>query len=89
MSLYKEVIYLISDELKLSSDDAFYTNDHLLYLIDKYRAFLLKQRYSDIKKQIPDNNYQTICLDLQESPSIEGLPCGSVYYLKVLLNYLI
>jgi hypothetical protein len=45
------------DELHLTSDDSLFNEDHILFLINKYRAFLLKQRYSDIKKQIPESNY--------------------------------
>jgi len=61
---YKEIIYMCLDELHLTSDDSLFNEDHILFLINKYRAFLLKQRYSDIKRQIPESNYQTICLDL-------------------------
>ena len=53
MSTYKELTYMVLDELKLSSDDAQFTEDHVMFLLNKYRTFLLKQRYSDIKKQIP------------------------------------
>ena len=67
MSTYGEIVYMVLDEIKGKSDDFTYTEDHVLYLIDKTRAFLLKQRYSDIKKQIPDINYQTICVDTRES----------------------
>lgn len=62
---YKELIYIIRDRLKLSSDDTYFTDEHFLFLISKYRAFLLKQTYKDIKKTIPQSNYQEICLDLQ------------------------
>ena len=75
---WREIIYMCSDELKLSSDDSFYTNDHLIFLLVKYRSFLLKQRYSDIKKQIPDSDYQSICLDLIEVPAISGEPCEGI-----------
>ena len=48
-------------------------------MIQKYRAFLLKQRYSDLRKQIPESNYQTICLDLiKESDDT----CGGNTYLR-------
>lgn len=73
------------DEVKLHSDDAFFTEDHVTFLLDKYRVFLLKQRYSDIKKQIPDSNYQTICLELQDVTALPGDPFeveSSVSYLK-------
>ena len=82
MSTYKELIYMCLDELKLYSDDASYTEEHVMFLLDKYRAFLLKQRYSDVKKQIPESNYQTICLDLIEVPAISGKPCEGGSYLR-------
>ena len=70
------------DELKLSSDDAQFTEDHIIFLAGKMRTFLLKQRYSDIKKQIPESNYQTICLDLIQVPAISGEPCEGGTYLR-------
>lgn len=73
---------MVLDELKLSSDDAQFTEDHVMFLLNKYRAFLLKQRYSDIKKQIPESNYQTICLDLIQVPAISGEPCEGGTYLR-------
>ena len=82
MSKFKELIYLVLDELKGMSDDFDFTEDHVHYLLTKYRAFLLKQRYSDIKKQIPESNYQTICLDLINVPAISGEPCTGGVYLR-------
>lgn len=82
MSTYREIVYMINDELKLSSDDAYFTEDHLIFLTSKYRAFLLKQRYSDIKKFIPESNFSTICLDLIEVPAISGEPCEGGVYLR-------
>lgn len=73
---------MINDELKLSSDDAYFTEDHIIFLTSKYRAFLLKQRYSDIKKFIPESNFSTICLDLIEVPAISGEPCEGGVYLR-------
>lgn len=82
MSTYRELVYLCLDELKLYSDDAVFTEDHIIFLLNKYRAFILKQRYSDIKKQIPESNYQTICLDLIQVPAISGEPCEGGTYLR-------
>ena len=82
MSTYKELVYMCLDELKLYSDDALYTEEHIMFLLGKYRTFLIKQRYSDIKKQIPESNYQTICLDLIEVPAILGEPCEGGSYLR-------
>jgi hypothetical protein len=42
MSTFRDIVYMIMDELKLSSDDSYYTEDHIIFLISKYRAFLLK-----------------------------------------------
>lgn len=82
MSTYKEIVYSVLDEIKSISDDSFFTEDHVIFLAGKYRTFLLKQRYSDIKKQIPESNYQTICLDLIEVPAISGEPCEGGSYLR-------
>ena len=82
MSTYKELVYMVLDELKLYSDDALYTEEHVMFLLGKYRTFLIKQRYSDVKKQIPESNYQTICLDLIEVPAISGEPCEGGSYLR-------
>ena len=82
MSTFRELVYLVLDELKGMSDDFSFTEDHVMFLLSKYRAFLLKQRYSDIKKQIPESNYQTMCLDLIEVPAIAGQPCDGGSYLR-------
>lgn len=80
--IWREIIYMCLDELKGTSDDFTYTEEHVMFLLSKYRAFLLKQRYSDVKKQMPESNYQTICLDLIEVPAICGEPCEGGNYLR-------
>ena len=82
MSTYKELVYLVLDELKLISDDSHFQEEHVIFLLDKYRAFLLKQRYNDIRKEIPESNYQTICVDLQQSSAVDGQPCTGADYMK-------
>lgn len=62
MTTYRELVYMVLDELKAKSDDFYYTEDHIIFLLDKYRAFLLKQKYSDIKKSIPESNFQNLQL---------------------------
>ena len=79
---WNEIVYMICDELKLSSDDSHFNNDHIMFLVNKYRSFILKQRYSDIKKQIPESNYQTLCLNLMEVPAIAGECCEGGSFLK-------
>lgn len=69
----REITYMVLDELKNLSDDRFLEEEHIVFLLGKYRALLLKQRYSDIKKPVPESNYQTLCLDLEEVPIEEGI----------------
>ena len=82
MSTYRQLTYMVLDELKLISDDSHFQEEHVLFLLDKYRVFLIKQRYSDIRKEIPDSNYQTICVDLEQANAINGMPCEGNGYLK-------
>lgn len=63
---YAEVVYMILDELKLSSDDSYFNEYHVLMLADKYRAMILKQRYKDIRKQVPYSNYQEVMFTLNK-----------------------
>lgn len=80
---WRDLIYMILDELKGISDDFMFNEDHIAFLCGKYRAFLLKQRYySDVKKAIAESNYQTVCLDLIEVPAISGEPCEGGSYLR-------
>lgn len=39
---WRELIYMINDELKLDSDDSSFNEEHIAFLAGKYRAFLLK-----------------------------------------------
>lgn len=82
MSTYRELAYMIMDELKLSSDDSYYTEEHIYFLMDKYRGFLLRQKYSDVRKDIPESNYQTVCVDLIEVPAIPEVECEGGDYLR-------
>lgn len=82
MSTYGEIVYMVLDEVKGMSDDFTYNEEHILYLIDKTRALLLKQRYSDIKKQIPYANYQTIYVTTNESALADDALYTSAKYLK-------
>lgn len=82
MATYREIVYLCLDELKLVSDDSHFQEEHIIFLADKIRVMLIKQRYSDIRKEIPDSNYQTVCVDLEETNAINGNPCEGSGYMK-------
>lgn len=82
MSTYRELVYLILDELKMTSDDSTFNDEHVMFLLSKYRGFILKQQYKDIKKEIPESNYQTVCIDLIPVSAITGIPCEGGEYLR-------
>lgn len=79
---YREIVYAVLDQLKLISDDTYITEEHALFLLSKVRGAILKQRYSDIRKEIPASNYQTICLELEPVSSIAGESCEGSQYLR-------
>lgn len=80
---YRQLVYMCLDQVKISSDDSYFTEDHIIFLLNKLRSFLLKQRYyTDIKRAIAESNYQTICLDLIEVSAIKGEPCEGGEYLR-------
>lgn len=79
-----ELIYICLDLCKVSSDDSYFTEDHVLFLLKKFRAFLIKKEQE--KKAATESSnefeYQQICLDLERVPAIDGEPCTGGYYLR-------
>ena len=71
----RELVFMCMDEVKLHSDDSFYTEDHLVFLLNKYRSFVLKKELEKENKQLSSANSQIICLDLIEVRD-EDNPCG-------------
>lgn len=72
MSTYKELIYMVSDRAKQQSDDATFTNEHIAFLLNKYRTYLLKQKYVNSVVGSPISNYQVICSTLTKVSGIAG-----------------
>ena len=67
MSKVSELISMVSDLVKIMSDDSTINENHVMYLLDVYRAFLLKQRYEkDPKRLIPESNYQNISINFEK-----------------------
>lgn len=84
--LVKEIVYACLDLAKAAtSDDSFWTEDHIIFLLKKYRSFLIKKEQekqratTDIASEF---EYQQICLDLEKVPAIDGEPCTGGYYLR-------
>lgn len=75
MATYAELVYMVYDELKITSDDNIIERDHIIYLINKYRSLLLKQRFSGKKKVIPIQLYQELEITFGENgKSVKPLP---------------
>lgn len=84
--LVKEIVYMVLDLAKAAtSDDSYFNEDHVIFLLKKYRSFLIKKEQekqratTDIASEF---EYQQICLDLEKVPAIDGEPCTGGYYLR-------
>ena len=78
----RELVFICLDELRLSaSDDSFFNENHIRFLLNKWRARLLKQEYDTNKhKEVSESAYQTICLDLEDNnPLGNDLSCGESF----------
>lgn len=82
MAVYRELVYSCLDLLKVSSDDSFFSEEHIMFLLGKFRGLLLEQKYKEKKEEMSDSNYQTLCLDLVQVPAITGEPCEGGVYLR-------
>jgi hypothetical protein len=40
MSTYRELVYMVMDKLKQNTDDTYFTEDHIIFLLDNYENFL-------------------------------------------------
>lgn len=82
MATYGEIVYMVMDLLKVHSDDAFFTEEHVIFLANKFRALLLERKYRNARNQtyseMSDQNMQTLCLDL-EPADISPFGCGGMW----------
>lgn len=69
------LIFDIREKLKLNSDDIDITDEYLAHLINVKRTYLIKQRFSNATRNIPEEVKQIICLDLDVIDTISGEPC--------------
>lgn len=84
--LVKEIVYMVLDLAKAAtSDDSYFNEDHVIFLLKKYRSFLIKKEQEKQKATTDiasEFEYQQICLDLEKVPAIDGEPCTGGYYLR-------
>jgi hypothetical protein len=76
MATYRELVYMCLDQVKQRSDDSFFTEEHVLFLMDTFRKYLLKQQEIQNKIELSDSSYQTICFDLEVSNLLADVPCA-------------
>lgn len=84
--LVKEIVYMVLDLAKAAtSDDSYFNEDHVIFLLKKYRSFLIKKEQEKQKATTDiasEFEYQQICLDLEKVAAIDGEPCTGGYYLR-------
>lgn len=80
MATFAEIIYSVLDNLKEHSDDAYYTEEHVLFLAKKIRATLLERKYKGSRNgtfsSMSSENQQQICLQLQQASMLPGACAG-------------
>lgn len=75
MSTYKELVFLVLDELKIKIDDSHFTPEHIVAILNKYRAAIIKQKYGgQIKRPIPLNCYQTLNVEMNPTSKVSAFP---------------
>lgn len=67
MITYGQMIYYCLDAIKAFSDDSTVTEEHIMFMLDRYRASLLRKNYANGKAAnglaVGDGNYQTIPIE--------------------------
>lgn len=53
----REIVYIVMDLLKNSSEDAYFTEDHILFLLKHHRALILKKEAE--RKAFIENIFNT------------------------------
>lgn len=82
----REITFMCLDLAKANtSDDSFFDIEHIIFLLKKYRSFLIKKEQEKQKATTDiasEFEYQQICLDLEKVAAIDGEPCTGGYYLR-------
>lgn len=77
MATFGEIIYAVLDLLKERSDDAYYTEEHIMFLATNVRNLLLNRKYRGSRNMpfsaMSEENKQQVCLQLAR---VELLPAG-------------
>jgi hypothetical protein len=66
MATFREVAYAIQDFSKTITDDSIIDIDHIIFLMSKYRNYIINSNASANKRELNEANYQTIKIYLEE-----------------------
>lgn len=79
MATFGQIVYSILDLLKEHSDDAYYTEEHIIFLASKMRSLLLERKYKATRNgtfnEMSPENKQQICVELEPATMLPG-ECG-------------
>ena len=82
MATFGQIAFMVLDILKEHADDAYYTEEHVLFLAKKMRALLLERKYkgsrNGVFNEMSEENRQQICLQVSPTTMLpEG--CGGTW----------
>lgn len=102
---YRHEVYSIMDKLRLIGRDKDFEDSHIIKEINDIRGLLLKQKYSDVRKSVDSDNYQSVKFQLEpieilgtstltirsteKCPSLLGIIPNPNYVGNALLNNII
>lgn len=83
MSTYRDIVYMVLDQIKVLGGDQTITEGHVIYLANKYRAYLIKAKVkAEGESSLGTSNYQTVCLSLEKTDAVPGLMACNDTYLR-------
>lgn len=85
MASLREIVYYCLDSVKASNGDSNITEEHVIFLANHYRLFLIEQqKKKEGDASVSSANEQTICIDLEKVDAIPGLEyCNDTYLRSV------
>lgn len=76
MATFEEICYAVLDLLKERSDDAYYTEEHVLFLAKNIRNTLLERKYrksrNGVHNVLSEENKQQVCMQLEKADLLPG-----------------
>lgn len=79
---WREIVYYTLDSIKAISNDATVVEEHVIFLANQYRVYLLDALQQQGIKRVSTSDYQTICLNLEETETLPDGTCDSETILR-------